>query len=101
MIFLFYLESGMPLSLTTKTHRVFSVFAEDQGHVPLPRVKVVAFLRYRFKSVMSTSIQMNEAHGFPMFPQQVRYHLKVEQLFAKRPRRGLVLTYKHQALHLA
>jgi hypothetical protein len=36
-----------------------------------------------------------------MPPQNVRYHLKVEQLFARRPRIGLVLTYKHQELRLA
>jgi hypothetical protein len=36
-----------------------------------------------------------------MYPQQVRYHLKVEQLFATRPRRDLLLTYKHPALRLA
>ena len=29
-----------------------------------------------------------------MCPQQVRYHLKVEQLFARRPSGGLVLTDK-------
>jgi hypothetical protein len=89
MIFQFSLESGMPLSPTTNTHGVFSVFAEGQGHVPLPKVKVVAFLRNRYNSVMSTSRQTNGAHGFLMSPQQVRYHLKVEQLFARRPRRGL------------
>jgi hypothetical protein len=100
MIFQFSLESGMSLSPTTNTHGVFSVSAEGQGHVPLPRVKVIAFLRDGFKSVISTSGQTNGAHGFLMSPQQVHYHLKVEQLFARRPRRGLV-TYKHQTLRLA
>jgi hypothetical protein len=50
---------------------------------------------------MSTVRQTNGANGCLMSPQKVRYHLKVEQLFARRPRRGLVLTYKHQALRLA
>jgi hypothetical protein len=99
--FLFSLESGMSLSPTTNTHGVFSISTEVQGHLPLPRVKVVAVLRNRYKSVMSTPRQTNRAHGFLMSPQQVRYHLKVEQLCARRPRRGLVLTYKHQTLRLA
>jgi hypothetical protein len=84
-----------------QTHGVFSVSAEGQGHVPLPRVKVVAFLRDSYKSVMSTSRQTNGAHGFLISPQQMRCHLEVEQLFARRARRDLVLTYKHQALRLA
>jgi hypothetical protein len=50
---------------------------------------------------MLTSRQTNGAHGWLMSPQKVRYHLKVEQLFVKRPRRGLVLTYKQQTLRLA
>jgi hypothetical protein len=100
MIFQFSLESDMSLSPTTNTYRVFSVSAEGQGHVPLPRVNVVAFLRDGYKSVISTSKQMNGAHGFLMSPQQVRYYLKMEQLFARRPRRGLVLT-DNQALRLA
>jgi hypothetical protein len=68
---------------------------------PLPRVKVVTFLRDMYKSVMSTSRQTNGAHGCLMPPQKVRFHLKMEQLFAGRPWIGLVLTYKHQTLHLA
>jgi hypothetical protein len=48
---------------------------------------------------MSTSRQTNGAHGCLMFPQKVR--LKVEQLFARHPRGGLVLTYKYQTLRLA
>ena len=55
MIFQLSLESGMSLSPKTNTHGEFSVSAEGQGHVPLPRVKVVAFLRDRYESVMSTS----------------------------------------------
>jgi hypothetical protein len=100
MIFQFSLENGMSLSPTTNTHGVFSVSEKSQGYVPLPRVKVVAFLRDRYKSVMSMSRQTNGAHRFLMSPQQVRYNLKVKQLFARRPRRGFVLTYKHQALRL-
>jgi hypothetical protein len=38
IFFLVSLESGMSLSPTTNTHGVFSIFAEGQGHVPLPRV---------------------------------------------------------------
>ena len=53
------------------------IFAEGQGHVPLPRVKVFTFLRDKYKSVMSTSKQTNGAHGFLTSLQQVRYHLKV------------------------
>jgi hypothetical protein len=45
MIFQISLESGMSLSPKTNTHREFSVSAEGQGHVPLPRVKIVAFLK--------------------------------------------------------
>jgi hypothetical protein len=101
MIFQFSLESGISLSPKTNTHGEFSVSAEGQGHVPLPRVKVVAFLRDRYKLVMSTSGQTNGAHGFLMSPQQMRYHQKVEQVFTTRPRRGLVLTYniRHYAWH--
>jgi hypothetical protein len=80
---------------------VFSIFAEGQGHVPLPRVKVAVFLGDEYKSVMSKSRQTNGAHGCLMSPKKVRYHLKVEQLFARGARRNLVLTYKHQTLRLA
>jgi hypothetical protein len=95
MIFLVSLESGMPLSPTTNTQGVFSIFVEGQGHVPLSRVKVVTFLRDKYKSVMS-----RQTNGCLMSPQKVRYYmyLKVEQLFARRPRRGLVLANKDQAL---
>jgi hypothetical protein len=89
------LESSMSLSPTTNTHGEFSVSAEGQGHVPLPRVRVVTFLRDKYKSVMSTSRQTNGTYGCLMSPQQVCYHL----LFARRPRRGLVLTNK-QTLRL-
>jgi hypothetical protein len=64
MVFQLSLESGMSLSPKTNTHGEFSVSTEGQGHVPLPRVKVVAFLRDRYKLVMSTSRQTNGAHGF-------------------------------------
>jgi hypothetical protein len=101
MIFQFSLESGMSLSPTKNTHGVFSVTVEGQGQVPLPRVKVVGFLRGRYESVMLTSRRVNGAHGCLMSPHQVCYHLKVEQLFGRRPRRGLVLTDNHQALRLA
>jgi hypothetical protein len=69
--------------------------------LPRVRVKVVTFLRGKYKSVMSSSRQTNGTHGCLTSPQKVGYHLKVEQLFARRPRRCLVLTYKHQALRLA
>jgi hypothetical protein len=85
MIFQFSLESGMSLSPKTNTHGEFSVSAEGQGHVPLPRVKVVAFLRDKYKLVMSTSRQTDGAHEFLMSLQQVQqvhYHLKVEQFVA-------------------
>jgi hypothetical protein len=88
MIFQFSLESGMSLSPTTECFRY--LLFKGQDHVPLPSVKVVAFLRDKYKSVMSTSRQRNGTHGFLMSLQQVHYHLKVEQLFARRPRRGLV-----------
>jgi hypothetical protein len=101
MVFQFSLESDMSVSPTTNTHGVFSVSAAGQGQVPLPRVKVIAFFRDRYELVMATSRQTNGSHGFLMTLQQVHYHLKVEQLFARRPRRSLVLTYKHQALRLA
>jgi hypothetical protein len=101
MIFQLSLESGILLSPKTNTHGEFSVSAEGQSHMPLPRVKVVAFLRDMYKLVTSTSRQTNGAHGSLMPLQQLRFHLKVEQLFATRPRRGLVLTFKHQALRLA
>jgi hypothetical protein len=65
------------LSPTTNTHGVFSIFAEGQGHMPLPRVKVVTFLRDKNRSVMSTSRQTNGTHGCLMPPQKVCYHLKV------------------------
>jgi hypothetical protein len=81
--FQFSLESGMSLSPKTNTHGEFSVSTEGQGHVALPSVKAVAFLRDRYKLVMLTSRQTNGAHGFLMSPQQVHYHLKVEQLFAR------------------
>jgi hypothetical protein len=76
---------------------VFSIFAEGHGHMLLGLV--VTFLRDKYKSVMSR--QTNGTDGCLMSLQKVRYHLKVEQLFARRPRRVLVLTYKHQTLHLA
>jgi hypothetical protein len=44
------------------------------------------------ESVMSTSRKTNGTHECLMSRQKVCYHLKVEQLFAKLPRRGLVLT---------
>jgi hypothetical protein len=101
MIFLVSLENGMSLSPTTNTHGVFSIFSKGQGHMPLPRVKVVTSLRDEYKSVMSMSRQTNGAHGCLMSPQKVRYHLNVEQLFPRHPKRGLMLTYKHQTLCLA
>jgi hypothetical protein len=61
--------------LVSLEHGVFSVSAEGQGHVPLPRVKVVTFLRDEYKLVMSTSRQTNGANGCLMSPQQVHYHL--------------------------
>jgi hypothetical protein len=64
-------------------------------------LRSLQFWRDRYELVMSTSRQTNGGHGFLMSPQQVRYHLKVEQLFATLPRRGLVLTYKHPVLRLA
>jgi hypothetical protein len=86
-----------------QTHMEFSRYS--------PKVKVtshyqglrslITFLRDKYKSVMSTSRQTDGAHGYLMSPQKVRYHLKVEQSFARSPRRGLMLTYKHQTLHLA
>jgi hypothetical protein len=55
MKFLVSLESGILLSPTTNTNGVFSISAEGQGHVPLPRAKVVTFLGDKNKSVMSTN----------------------------------------------
>jgi hypothetical protein len=66
--FQFSFESGISLSPTTNIHGVFSVSSKGQGHMPLPRVKVDAFLRDRYKSVISTSRQTNGAHGFLMSP---------------------------------
>jgi hypothetical protein len=83
MIFLVSLESGMSLS-PTNTHGVFSIFAQGQGHVPLPRVEVVTFLRDKYKSVMSTSRQTNGTHGCLMSPQKVRYYLKVSSYLQER-----------------
>jgi hypothetical protein len=57
---------------------------ECSRYLPLPRVKVVTFLRD--KSVMSMSRQTNGAHGCLKSPQKVRYYLKVERLFARRRR---------------
>jgi hypothetical protein len=56
MIFLVSLESDMSLSPTTNTNGVFLIFDEGQGHVPLPRVKVVIFLRDKYKSVKSMDV---------------------------------------------
>jgi hypothetical protein len=72
MVFLVSLESGMPLSPTTNTYEMLSIFA-GQGHVLLPTVKVVTFLRHKYKSVMSMARQTNGAHGCLMSPQKVCY----------------------------
>jgi hypothetical protein len=66
-------------------------------NLTLASISFLVFLRDRYKSVMSTPRQTNGDHGFLISLHKVRYYLKAEQLFAMRPRRGLVLTYKHKA----
>jgi hypothetical protein len=82
------------------TYGVFSIFADGQGHLPLPKVKVVTFLWDKCTSVTSRSRQTIGAHGCLISSQKVNHHIKVEQLFARRPRRGLVLKYKRQTSRL-
>ena len=62
---------------------------------------VVNHLRDRFKPATQTARETNGTHGRSISSQTVRNRLKEVRLHARRPRRVLVLTRRHQIARLA